>query len=171
MLESNPLRSWSRRLMAVLAASAILPSVGLAQDAIAAREHVQSGAKSVRVKVISSRNDMVSGGDALIEVALADAALGPVKLSVNGVDQSAALRQAPGVRTYRALVTGLKLGANRIEANDAGRPAAAAARLAVTNYPAAGPIFTGPKEALRRPLRASTPRAPRSPRARPTHAR
>ncbi len=109
------------------------------------REAVQSGDAAVRLQVVSSRNDAVSGGDALVEVALGDQAVGPIRLSVNGRDVSDSLHLAPGVRTWRALITDLKVGGNRLEARDLGRPGAAA-RLRVTNYPITGPIIAGPKE-------------------------
>jgi len=146
MLGLNRSCGHSLLLVGALAGGFFPLSGARAQAPVAVREHIQTGDRLVRVKVISSRNDMVSGGDALVEVALDDAARGPVKLAVNGVDQTAALKPAPGVRTYRALLSGLGLGANRIEARDGGRPAAAPAKLVVTNYPAAGPIFAGPKE-------------------------
>ena len=139
------------RLTAVwtlLAFALTLALPALAQDIAPhrAQEHVQSGGAGIGLRVLSSRNDMVSGGDALVQVKLSDGIIGPVSLSLNGADITGALRPAQGARTYRALVTGLANGDNRLEARDLGRPAAAPARLTLTNAPGAGPIFAGPKE-------------------------
>jgi hypothetical protein len=92
-------------------------------------------AKVRAIQTISSRPDLVSGGDVLVEVVQDDDAKTPV--SLNGADVSAAFHDA-GPRARVGLVKGLKLGANVISAGGA--------TLTVTNYPISGPILSGPHE-------------------------
>ena len=128
--------------------AAFLIGVGSGGGALAApfdgdphltREHAQTGDATLALRVLSSRNDMVSGGDALVEVS---GAAGPITATLNGANITTALRPA-GQGALRGLITGLKLGENRLEVRQGGRRAA----LTVTNWPLSGPIFAGPKEA------------------------
>jgi hypothetical protein len=86
------------------------------------------------ITVLSSRPDMVSGGDALVQVAPA----GPgTMISVNGRDVSQTFRME-GDRLV-GVVDALREGRNVVEARRNGR----AARLELTNHPLAGPIVSG----------------------------
>jgi hypothetical protein len=85
------------------------------------------------ITVLSSRPDMVSGGDALIQIAPGDG----VKVTVNGRDATAALRQ-DGTRLI-GVIDSLRNGANTIEARRGSR----SARLEVVNHPITGPIVSG----------------------------
>jgi hypothetical protein len=87
-------------------------------------------ADTAGITVLSSRPEMVSGGDALVAVR----GDGPVTL--NGVDVTSAFKSGGGER--RGLVEGLKLGTNVLKAG--------AASLILTNHPITGPIFSGPRE-------------------------
>ncbi len=94
----------------------------------------------LEVKTLSSRADLVSGGDALVEVVLpAGASASALKVDVDGRDVSNvfALR-ADGRMT--GVVTGLANGSNVISAATSG---AGAAKLTVTNFPRGGPVFSG----------------------------
>lgn len=110
--------------LAAAASSALWSVPGLSQQRLA-------------IAVLSSpRPDLVSGGDALVEVRAA----GPtVELSVNGAP-SRALRRDEQRRSLVGLVTGLKPGRNELVA----RSGKAVARLIVTNHSKDGPIFSGP---------------------------
>ena len=137
------------RFIALALAAVLCAGSALAQDITPypAREHAQSGGEGMRLSVLSSRNDMVSGGDALVQAELSEPAVGPLALSVNGeAISNAVLKRGADGRTFRALIGGLNLGANLVEARDLGRPDAAPARLIVTNHPLTGPVFSGPKE-------------------------
>jgi hypothetical protein len=81
------------------------------------------------IRVLSSRPELVSGGDALIAVSG-----GPVTL--NGADVTALFSSRGGRRV--GLVTGLKLGANILKVGDAS--------LSLVNHPSVGPLFAGPHE-------------------------
>jgi Tannase-like family of unknown function (DUF6351) len=61
-------------------------------------------APTLSIRALSSRPDMVSGGDALIEVR---GATKGVKLAVNGKDASGDLRPDPASHSLRGLVSGL----------------------------------------------------------------
>jgi hypothetical protein len=94
--------------------------------------------------VLSSRADQVSGGDALVRVALGSR-LDPhdVRVSLNGSDVTASFTPAPDGRSLSGVVSGMRLGRNLVHAR---------ARfslgdvLLLRNHPIAGPIFSGPKQ-------------------------
>lgn len=93
----------------------------------------------LEIKVLSNRADLISGGDALVEVVLPKAATPEsLRVDVDGRDVSGAFKQHADSRVV-GVVTGLKDGANVLTAH-LGR---AGARLTITNYPVGGPIFSG----------------------------
>jgi len=98
----------------------------------------------LKLKTLSSRSDLVSGGDTLLEVSVpqgVDAA--SVKLLRNGTDVSTALKASDDGRTLRGLVAGLTVGENRLVAKTAS--GSALGELTVTNHPITGPMFSGPQ--------------------------
>ena len=99
----------------------------------------QTADSALSVSVLSSRPDMVSGGDALIEVR-APAGVSSVKLMAGPRDVSSALTAGPGPGEFRGLVSGLNLGKNELVATAGGKTA----KLTITDYPITGPIFSGP---------------------------
>ncbi|MFN0109589.1 MAG: DUF6351 family protein [Blastocatellia bacterium] len=94
----------------------------------------QSAAK-LEIKTLSSRADLVSGGDALIEVRASAGA--KVTLTLNGKEVTNQLK--PEGANLRGLVSGFNVGENTLLAK-AGK---AQATLKVTNYPITGPILSG----------------------------
>lgn len=95
---------------------------------------------AVEIVIISSRPDMVSGGDALVEVrAPSGTALSSVKLTLNGADVTKSLRGASD--RFRGLVAGMREGDNVLKASIRGGGEAA---LKVRNHPLTGPIVSGP---------------------------
>ncbi|MGE3843610.1 MAG: DUF6351 family protein [Vicinamibacterales bacterium] len=100
-------------------------------------------AQSPSLRVLSTRPEMVSGGDVLLAVVPpADAAVGDVRVRVNGAESPARFTmdgQGRGV----GLVTGLKNGTNAIEAVGKG---GIFSRVSVVNHPITGPVFAGPQE-------------------------
>jgi hypothetical protein len=95
----------------------------------------------IQVRTLSSRADLVSGGDTFLEVVLprgTDAR--KVKVTVGNRNVSKAFRAGgPGLR---GLVTGLPLGDSTITVR---APGHMGAQLAVTNAPQSGPVFSGPQ--------------------------
>jgi len=83
------------------------------------------------ITVLSSRPELVSGGNALVAVS------GAGSVTLNGADVTAAFKSASGDRRI-GLVEGLKLGANTLKVGSAS--------LTLTNHPITGPVFAGPHE-------------------------
>ncbi len=93
----------------------------------------------ITITSLSNRADLLSGGDALLEI---QGVLSLEKLNVdlNGEDISDLFEQYPDGRIL-ALVDGLKLGENVVTA----RSGELSAGLTLTNHPRGGPIFSGPQ--------------------------
>jgi hypothetical protein len=93
------------------------------------------------IRTVNNRADLVSGGDAMIEVTAPPGTIhsGVLKITRNGVDVTSAFTDT-GKRTVQGLVTGLVDGDNVIEATVRGGPGA---RLVVTNAPRQGPVLSG----------------------------
>jgi Tannase-like family of unknown function (DUF6351) len=95
---------------------------------------------ALRVDVLSNRADLVSGGDALVQVAL-PARLDPsrVRVDVDGRDVTASFAvRADG--QFTGLVSGLRDGRNVLTAR---APFVLGSRITITNHPIGGPIFSG----------------------------
>ena len=99
----------------------------------------------VDIRVVSSRPDMVSGGDALIEITSASAASAPpaVSVTVNGRDVTSAFRAVTPDGRLLGRIDALTLGKNTVEVRADGRRQA---RLDLTNHPDSGPVFSGPHQ-------------------------
>jgi hypothetical protein len=122
------LTSRVRRVVAALIAGALVfPLV----PAVASRP--------VKVQVLSSRADAVTGGDALVHVDVSDPD-DRVRVTLNGEDVSSEFTPDDTGRT--GLVRNLRLGTNELRAEAGGRRAT----LQVRNHPRAGPVFSGPHE-------------------------
>ncbi|RDE04971.1 hypothetical protein DVW87_15550 [Sphingomonas aracearum] len=92
------------------------------------------------IKVLSGRADMVTGGDALVEVLPpAGAVPATLRVSVGGRDQSANFAVRANGRVI-GLVTGLTAGTNTIEATSS-NGSFAGARLTVTNAGVNAPVL------------------------------
>ncbi len=93
------------------------------------------------IRTLSNRADLVSGGDALVEIVLPPgrSTYNTLKVTAKGRDVSDAFARRADGRIV-GLVTGLADGANVIVAeSDAGR----AASLTITNAPRTGPVISG----------------------------
>jgi hypothetical protein len=124
----------SRRRAALLAAAVAAP-VALALPASSAPAGV------VTITVESGRGDLVTGGDALLRITLpAGASADGLRVDDDGRDVSSAFRT--GEQGLLGLVTGLDLGRNVITAT---LPDGRGARIALTNAPIGGPVFSGPQ--------------------------
>jgi hypothetical protein len=93
------------------------------------------------INVLSTRADLVSGGDALVSVTLPPATNpASVHMALNGGDITSLFAVRPNT-LYEGLVTGLTLGANQLAAMIPG----GAAHITITNHPIGGPVFSGPQ--------------------------
>ena len=91
------------------------------------------------IETLSNRADLISGGDAVVQVDLPDGATAAA-VALNGTDITSEFALRPNGK-FQALVTGLKDGANSIVA----RVGQQSAQLTVTNHSIEGPVFSGPQ--------------------------
>jgi hypothetical protein len=96
-----------------------------------------------QVVVLSNRADLISGGDALVEVVL-PARVDPSTVSVT-LNGSTDVTSDFAVRSdgrFVGLVTGLKVGDNDLRASVRKGPTM---HITITNHPIGGPVFAGPQ--------------------------
>lgn len=99
-------------------------------------------AAAPQLEVLSNRADLISGGDALVEVVVsADADASHLVVTVNGGDVTADFAPDAQGRLI-GLVSGLANGSNTLVAGGAGMHSAS---LTITNHPQGGPILAGPQ--------------------------
>jgi hypothetical protein len=124
------------RMRGLLVMSACLGAAVLVTASTAAASPVP------RIKVLSNRADLVSGGDALVRVKVPrKVRVARVKLFAGRRNVTKSLeRVAP--RRLQGLVTDLRDGKTRLVARISH---GAAARLAVRNHPIGGPVLAGPQ--------------------------
>ena len=104
----------------------------------------QTPGSEFAIAILSSRPDMVSGSDALVEISVPEhVALNKPKVRVNGQDVTSELHPKVGSHALLGLIGGLKPGDNSLEVLD-GKMVAAKTEL--KNFAIAGPIFAGPQE-------------------------
>ncbi len=103
---------------------------------------VACAADNVQIYVLSNRADLISGGEALVEVTIpagADPAAMRVAVGKRDVTSAFAVR-ADG--RYLGLIEGLALGENVVTAQ---LPGGGAARITIASHPSGGPVFSGPQ--------------------------
>jgi hypothetical protein len=98
------------------------------------------------IQLLSTKAEYVTGGDALVDVALPQGVSTSTSVSlgvtVNGIDASSQFNADPTRPGHLlGVVTGLKEGANTVVATFGSN----AATLQLTNYPATGPVLSGPQ--------------------------
>lgn len=99
-------------------------------------------AKAADIKVLSNRADLVSGGDALVEIVpAAGIAASALRIELDGTDVSSAFAMRPGER-FMGLVTGMSEGRHLLSAR-AGDTALSS--LVITNHANGGRILYGPQ--------------------------
>ena len=92
------------------------------------------------IQVLSNRADLISGGDALVQINLPQGVnpdLG-VKVALNGALINSAFAVRPNGR-YMGLVSGLNNGDNLLTV----RTTQGNAKITITNHPIGGPVFAG----------------------------
>jgi hypothetical protein len=96
---------------------------------------------SLTIAVVSSRPDMVSGGDALVEITFqGDQPPEDLTITRNGASVRDVFHLDQSRRSLIGLVDGLVVGPNTLSA----RSGSDAASLELTNFPITGPILSGP---------------------------
>ncbi|CAN5485929.1 DUF6351 family protein [soil metagenome] len=97
---------------------------------------------TLAVNTLSGRPDMVSGGDALVEVAVpAGIVAADVRLALAGADVTSVFTASSDGRKLRGLVAGLAPGNNKLVAQVEGNKAYG--ELVLNNHPITGPVFSG----------------------------
>jgi len=97
------------------------------------------------IATLSNRADLISGGDALLEVRVPkNVPPNQVSLRLNGRVVTGAFRTDEAARTLRGVVTDLVVGDNEFVAEARGRGhSELRARLKITNHPIGGPVLLG----------------------------
>jgi hypothetical protein len=133
-----------RVVAAFLTAAALASSV----PSTRAASTLGDSAQIIHITVLSAQPHSVSGGDALLRIDLPERVnLRDVRVTLNRQDVTSAFDADDAPHSLTGLVTGLRIGKNSFSAfvNNS-RDAALTARLTLTNYPIAGPIFSGPHQ-------------------------
>ncbi len=116
----------------------IVLSSGLSRDVVLSQTN-----RRLEIVTLSSRPDLVSGGDTLILIkAPAGMPMDRLSLTLNGKDVSSQLRRDTKTGDYRGLISGLRSGENWLRAS--AEPSEAQASLKLINHPITGPVLSGP---------------------------
>lgn len=134
-----------KNLKCAVVASLTLPlaACGLPEDSAATATHKAKAVNDpVQILVLSNRADLLSNGDALIEVLLpAGSGAGTLEVDVDGRDVSSDV-QLRGNGRVMGVVTGLPVGSSLLTAR---LPDGHGATIDLENHPVGGPIFAGPQ--------------------------
>ena len=132
----------SVHLSALRCVSFLALGAGLLVSAHAGQD---SAASKLEIVTLSNRADLISGGDALVEVRVPkNVSLNQVALELNGKKVTGAFTTNAVARTLRTVVTGLVDGENELVAEVRGRGhSEQRARLRITNHPIGGPVLLG----------------------------
>ncbi len=126
-------------------AAASRPAAPLAEGAQSrpvAEKKKAKNKKKITIRTMSTRNDLVSGGDVRISIKPIDGIKNRrIRAFLNGRNVTKRFASRRGGR-FEAYLTGLKLGRNvlRVKA-----PGMHRGRLILTNHPNGGPLFSGPQ--------------------------
>ena len=96
------------------------------------------------VRTLSTRADMVTGGDVLLQVTAPASAVGRIAIMVNGRAARAETKTPSPASPLILLLTGLPPGRSVVDVGVQGQPPAA--QLAIVNHPITGPVISGPHQ-------------------------
>src|SRR5439155_5064239 len=134
----------SRHRALAAAASGIVAAAFVAFSTVARADPPPS---DVGIKTLSTRANLVSGGDVLVQITLKHENRNhPVTITLNGHDISGVFRPGDEPNTLVGLVTGLAVGKNALRVQGNGSSGIKDETLEITNYPITGPITSGPHE-------------------------
>lgn len=132
----------SVHMSALRCASFLALGAGLLVSAQAAPDLPRT---NFEISTLSNRADLISGGDALVEVRVPNTVpLHKVTLWLNGRDVTGTFRTDAAARVMRGVLTGLVQGENEflVDSNGRGRGRPRAS-LTITNHPIGGPVLLG----------------------------
>lgn len=120
----------------------LVAALALALVCAALAAHAQAAPTDPKIKVLSNRADLISGGDALLEVKVPKG-VRPAAITVrlNGRNVTRRFAVRPNGR-FQGLLKGLRNGKNVVSAK---APGGRADRLRIRNHPNGGPVFSGPQ--------------------------
>ena len=123
----------------VAAVAAVLMCALLAPALAAAASKVKT---ELKINVLSNRADLISGGDALVQIAV-PSGVDPntIQVDVGGQDVTSAFAVRADGR-FLGRVENLALGANVLSAR---LPNRHGSRITITNHAGGGPVFSGPQ--------------------------
>jgi hypothetical protein len=122
----------SKRVVTVLAA--VIAAIGVLAPAALAQ--------GLQINVLSTRADLVSGGQALTSIGLPDGTdPSSVAVTLNGQDVTGQFAPRPNGQ-FEGLLSGLVNGSNTVQAS---LPDGTATTATIVNHPIGGPIFSGPQ--------------------------
>lgn len=133
---------------AAIGAAALLPACANTAATPAASVAAQPApapapvAGKVEIEVLSGRYDLVTGGDALVEIRASEGArASDLRLSLDGRDLARPLKLDAASNTLRGLVVGLRDGSNFLQVTG---PTGATVSQPLINYPVTGGVLAGP---------------------------
>jgi hypothetical protein len=110
---------------------------------LAGSSHELETRAKLEIRTLSSRADLVSGNDALIEIqADRGTTHSELTVTVNGKNVTPKLNLEAGTGRFRGVIDGLIIGSNDVRAVSLNPRAEA--RLTIINHPITGPILSGP---------------------------
>ena len=129
-------------LLLVLAGTVVIPAASAQTFAGVSPSASSSNGGQPQLVVLSNRADLISGGDALVQVVLPNRVdPSTVRVSLDGKDVTSMFALRPN-GAYEGVVTGLANGANDLMASMKNGPTV---HLTITNHPSGGPVFAGPQ--------------------------
>ena len=101
---------------------------------------IGSALEGLELSVLSGPSDMVTGGDALVEVT--GAGEGALQVALDGRDVTSSFRSGADPSRLVGRLSGLRVGKNTVTARVVDRTTS----LEMINYPRTGPVFSGPHQ-------------------------
>jgi len=139
-------RTW--KVLAIVATSVVLLlAFGVGTDGADFRALAQADAsqgRSAQLEVVSSPPQYVSGGDARISIQTAPGLSPQLELWLNGRKLARADTLPATAGGFEGVITGLRIGANKLELRSEGR--LVLDQQILTNHPITGPMFSGPQQ-------------------------
>lgn len=99
-------------------------------------------AQSLAISVLSTRPDMITGGDALVRVDSSGIDLANVRVALDGVDISEAFTRDAATGSLQGLVEGMENGENTLVAMDGA--GSTSSQITLISHPITGPVISGP---------------------------
>jgi Tannase-like family of unknown function (DUF6351) len=136
------------RSLVALIVAVVLAHLGPAALASQDRLHQSEEGKKLRVAVLSSHAEMVTGGDALIRIDVPRAVpMENIKVLLNGTDVTSKFVRDDQARTITGVVDGLVIGENKLRVESStDEEDNENTQLKLVNHPKEGPVFSGARQ-------------------------